>query len=155
MVEVGAVTPEVKGAVETDEAPAKATAVVVAVGFAVAVVLEGLRTLWGKVLAIKWVDLVSTVLAGGVWKLSRGGEETYASTTCITPFATSTFGVTTLALLTKMVPLEMVMVRVSPFMAVSLVPFIRFVLYPMAPALPVLFTTGEVVSPCCYVTQPE
>ena len=149
-------TPEVNGAVETDEAPAKATAVVAAVGFAVAVVLEGLRTLLGKVLAIRWVGLVSIVLADeGVWKLSRGGEETYASITCITPLATSTFGVTTLALLTKMVPLEIVMVRVSPFMAVSLVPFIRFVLYPMAPALPVLFTTGEVVSVCCYITQPE
>ena len=45
MTEVGAVTPEVNGALETEEAPANATAVMVAVGFAVAVLLAGLRTL--------------------------------------------------------------------------------------------------------------
>ena len=45
MVELGAVTPEVKGALGTEEAPANATAVTVAVGLAVAVVLAGFRTL--------------------------------------------------------------------------------------------------------------
>ena len=57
MAEVGAVTPEVKGMLETEEAPAKATAVVVAVGLAVALVLAGLRTLWagGGALVVVWM----------------------------------------------------------------------------------------------------
>lgn len=75
-------------------------------------------------------------------RIERSGK-TYASITWTTPLETSTSGLMTLALLTKTVPLEMVMVKVSPFMAVSLVPFMRLELYPMAPLLPVLFTTDE------------
>lgn len=70
----------------------------------------------------------------------------YASMTWTTPFETSTLGLMTLALLTKTVPLETVMVRVCPFMAVSLVPFMRLELYPTAPLLPVLLTTEETIS---------
>ena len=54
------------------------------------------------------------------------GEGTYASMTWTTPLETRMSGVMTLALLTKTVPLERVMVRGLPFRAVSLVPFLRF-----------------------------
>jgi len=47
------------------------------------------------------------------------------SMTWMTPLATRTSGVTTLALLTKMVPLFMVMVRFMPAMDLSMVLFFR------------------------------
>ena len=48
------------------------------------------------------------------------------SMTWTTPLATRTSGVTTLALLTKMVPLLVVMVTLAPHMVFSMVLFIRF-----------------------------
>lgn len=54
-----------------------------------------------------------------------GGQNAYLSTTCTTPLATKTSGVTTLALLTKTEPFETVMVRFMPLMVVGIVPFMR------------------------------
>ena len=119
---VGVGIPEVKGTEAAEVAPAKATVVVEALG--PRVVALGLRTLGG----CKWRAF------GTVW--GEGFDKgTYASMTCTTPFATSTSGVTTLALLTKTEPFKIVMVTSLPWRVLIEVPFDRSVLYATVPLI--------------------
>jgi hypothetical protein len=81
------VTPDVKGVPDADVAPGKAGDVVPGLGWAE--VLFGFSTLLESVFSLSAVPW---------WKV------THPSITCTTPLATSTSGVTTLALFTYTVP---------------------------------------------------